>query len=200
MNDAAFGRSSRSYTTEGRFQAIIDKLQKGDYVVMSFGHNDGGGGVGKHDNGRAVCGGAANETCTSTSGEIVYTYVAYLTEAAQAMVDKGALVTIASPTPRNICGDASCAYTPPRWVEYCRKVAKITKSNFVDHGAYVAQEWKTLGKEKVDSFYPLDKLHPNAAGSTVIASMFAKAVLCSKNVLDKFVVDTVESLPGTCIE
>lgn len=39
-NHAMNGRSTRSFLEEGRWQAIIDKLKKGDYVFIEFGHND----------------------------------------------------------------------------------------------------------------------------------------------------------------
>jgi len=39
-NHAMNGRSSKSFITEGRWQAVLDKLNKGDYVFIQFGHND----------------------------------------------------------------------------------------------------------------------------------------------------------------
>ncbi|HSS20479.1 MAG TPA: LamG-like jellyroll fold domain-containing protein [Pyrinomonadaceae bacterium] len=39
-NHAQNGRSTRTFISEGRWQAIIDKLRKGDYVFIQFGHND----------------------------------------------------------------------------------------------------------------------------------------------------------------
>ena len=39
-NHAQNGRSTKTFLSEGRWQAIVDKLQKGDYVFVQFGHND----------------------------------------------------------------------------------------------------------------------------------------------------------------
>ncbi|HEY0461223.1 MAG TPA: GDSL-type esterase/lipase family protein [Pyrinomonadaceae bacterium] len=39
-NHAQNGRSTKSFINEGRWQAIVDKLRKGDYVFIEFGHND----------------------------------------------------------------------------------------------------------------------------------------------------------------
>ncbi len=39
-NHAVNGRSSRSFIGEGRWQAVLDSLQTGDYVFIQFGHND----------------------------------------------------------------------------------------------------------------------------------------------------------------
>jgi lysophospholipase L1-like esterase len=39
-NRAMNGRSTRTFISEGRWQAIIDQLKAGDYVFIQFGHND----------------------------------------------------------------------------------------------------------------------------------------------------------------
>src|SRR5690606_34160549 len=39
-NHARNGRSTRTFITEGRWQTVADKLKKGDYVFIQFGHND----------------------------------------------------------------------------------------------------------------------------------------------------------------
>lgn len=39
-NHAQNGRSSLSFLNEGRWKPIMDKIQKGDYVFIQFGHND----------------------------------------------------------------------------------------------------------------------------------------------------------------
>ena len=39
-NHAVNGRSSRSFIDEGRWKTVKDKLRKGDYVFIQFGHND----------------------------------------------------------------------------------------------------------------------------------------------------------------
>jgi DNA sulfur modification protein DndE len=39
-NRAQNGRSTRTFIAEGRWQGIVDELQRGDYVFIQFGHND----------------------------------------------------------------------------------------------------------------------------------------------------------------
>jgi lysophospholipase L1-like esterase len=39
-NRAMNGRSTKTFISEGRWQAIVDALQKGDFVFIQFGHND----------------------------------------------------------------------------------------------------------------------------------------------------------------
>ena len=39
-NHAQNGRSTKTFISEGRWQAIVNALKKGDYVFIQFGHND----------------------------------------------------------------------------------------------------------------------------------------------------------------
>src|SRR4051794_12131736 len=39
-NRAMNGRSTKTFISEGRWQAINDDLKPGDYVFIQFGHND----------------------------------------------------------------------------------------------------------------------------------------------------------------
>jgi lysophospholipase L1-like esterase len=39
-NRAQNGRSTKTFISENRWQAIVDALKKGDYVFIEFGHND----------------------------------------------------------------------------------------------------------------------------------------------------------------
>ncbi|MBE2215177.1 MAG: rhamnogalacturonan acetylesterase [Opitutaceae bacterium] len=40
VNHAQNGRSTKSFIDEGRWQALVDALQPGDWVIIQFGHND----------------------------------------------------------------------------------------------------------------------------------------------------------------
>ena len=39
-NRAANGRSTKTFIAEGRWQALLDSVKAGDYVLIQFGHND----------------------------------------------------------------------------------------------------------------------------------------------------------------
>lgn len=41
QNHARNGRSTRTFIAEGRWQAVVNELRPGDYVLIQFGHNDG---------------------------------------------------------------------------------------------------------------------------------------------------------------
>ncbi|KAF2281577.1 secreted rhamnogalacturonan acetylesteras-like protein [Westerdykella ornata] len=205
INKALGGRSARSYTVEGRFQTLIDTVRPNDIVVIEFGHNDGGS-LSSGDNGRTACPGAGAETCKSTyNGQpvTVLTYPAYLTNAGKALIAKGAKVIISSPTPNNPWEGGSFSYAPGRFTTYSKAVAEtLGKENamFVDHGSYTADIFKTLGKQKVDSFFPNDHTHTSPAGADAVQKAFVKAVLCQGGgFLNGYVRNSTESVPGRCL-
>src|ERR1044071_7869278 len=43
LNRALGGRSSRTFFPKGLWEKVRAELQPGDFVIMQFGHNDGGG-------------------------------------------------------------------------------------------------------------------------------------------------------------
>lgn len=141
------------------------------------------------------------QTCVSVTGAIVQTYPTYLTNAAKAMVAKGAHVIIASPTPDNPCESGTCSYTPSRFTGYCEIVVSNTGSlsAFVDHGQYVANEFIALGATAVDAFYPIDHTHTSPTGATVVAAQFVKGLLCGGSPLAAHVKNTTASIAGSCL-
>lgn len=118
-NAAIGGRSARSYTREGRFTDVANVVQPGDWVVVEFGHNDGGSLA--NDNGRTDCSGGGDETCETTYNgvkETVLTYPAYYKNAAKLFLSKGAKVILNSPTPNNICESGTCVDDVARFDYY----------------------------------------------------------------------------------
>ncbi|OWA37531.1 hypothetical protein B9G55_05620 [Saccharibacillus sp. O16] len=45
LNEAIGGRSSKSFLVEGRLDAILQRIKPGDYLFVSFGHNDASVGI-----------------------------------------------------------------------------------------------------------------------------------------------------------
>ncbi|EMD61028.1 hypothetical protein GGP41_009952 [Bipolaris sorokiniana] len=206
VNKAIGGRSSRSYTVEGRFDEIANLIKPGDIVTMEFGHNDGGS-LSSSDNGRSVCPGTGNEICNSTyNGQkvTVRTYNWYLTEAGKKFIAKGAKVIVSSQTPNNPWESGSFQYTDGgRFVGYARDVAKALGSNamFVDHGKYTANMFKGLGKAGTDALFVAgDHTHTNAKGADAVAKAFFKAVQCAGGgFFQGSIRNATASIPGTCL-
>lgn len=197
-NEAVAGRSARSYTREGRFNAIAEEVQSGDWVIIEFGHNDGGS-LNPTDNGRTDCPGTGDETCSTTYdgvAETVLTFPAYLENAASMFTAKGAQVLISSQTPNNPWETGTFSYSPSRFVEYAQLAAETAGVAYVDHGAYVANIFESLGANVVDAYFPLDHTHTSPEGALVVAQAFFKAVVCGRVALEG-ALNT--DFPGECL-
>ncbi|KAF5711396.1 rhamnogalacturonan acetylesterase [Fusarium globosum] len=179
VNKAIGGRSARSYTNEGRFTEIVNLVKQGDIVVIEFGHNDGGSPE-KNDNNRSDCPGAGTEVCISDkTGEKVYTFVFYVSQAAKALVAKGATVILSSQTPNNQWETGTFQPAAPRFVGYVPTAAKALNSpsvTYVDHFAAVTKMYQKLGNTKVNSLYPKDHTHTSPEAADLIAKAFVQAI------------------------
>jgi rhamnogalacturonan acetylesterase len=190
VNKAIGGRSARSYTNEGRFAEITPLLKANDIVVIEFGHNDGGSPNNANDNGRSDCPGTGNEVCTSgKTGEKVYTFNKYVSDAAKAYVAKGAKVIVASQTPNNQWEGGVYNDAAPRFVGYAKTVGEGSGSGvwYVDHFAAVSKAYKKLGNAATNKFFPKDHTHTSPDGAKFVANAFAQAVKEGNTPLKGFV-------------
>jgi rhamnogalacturonan acetylesterase len=77
---------------------------------------------------------------------------------------------------------------PSQFVADAQEAATETGVTYVDHFDFVLREYEALGETAVNSFYPVDHLHTNAAGADIVAQTFVRGVLCdSTNPLFSFV-------------
>ncbi|KAI0880900.1 carbohydrate esterase family 12 protein [Annulohypoxylon maeteangense] len=207
-NAAIGGRSARSYTREGRFQAVADIVKPGDWVVIEFGHNDGGSL--STDNGRTDCPGDGAQTCQTTYNgvaETVLTYPAYYKNAANLFLGKGAKVILNSPTPNNICESGTCVDDVSRFDTYAKQAAiDLASPNVyhVPHKQYAVQVMKNLGPTTVTANYPNDHTHTGPFMANVMAGSFVLGLKCGTSALGKAVKNSTESLAsasyGACIK
>jgi len=183
VNDAVAGTSARSFTRGGNFASLINSVKSGDFVIIEFGHNDGGGlACSANDNGDSDDEPGSvgySATCTTTwngATEIVRTYEAYLSSAATSMVAKGAHVIISSPTVNNPWETGTFSYTPSRFATFASDAATASGSTYVNHEASVAAMWKALGAQATDADFPQDHTHTSPAGANLVAQSFITAL------------------------
>src|SRR5260221_1596631 len=93
-NRAIGGRSSRTYLTEGLWDKVLAGMKPGDFVLMQFGHNDGGPLTGGRA--RASLKGNGEETQEVTDEktdkkELVHTYGWYIRKYVTDAKAKGAM-------------------------------------------------------------------------------------------------------------
>lgn len=201
VNDAIAGRSARSYTREGRFQTIAQNIIKGDFVVIEFGHNDGGTIDPATDKGRPDCppGTFPNGTfdfsvsCqTSYNGtaETVFTYESYLMKATLQFQELGATVIISTATPNNPWESGNFTWAPDQFVDYAGAAANATDSVLVLHGQYTADVYRQMTAAQVDALFPLDHTHTSPQGATIVAQAFVAALEATDSSFNQYVFRT----------
>ena len=173
-NDALGGRSSRTFITEGRWDRVLSKLQKGDYVLMQFGHNDSGP---LDDTARARgtirgIGAESKEIYNpiTKQKEVVYTYGWYMRHYIRDTKAKGAIPIVCSPIPRNDWQDGKVKRGKGDYGGWAEQVAKEEDAYFIDLNSLIAAQYDVLGPEKVGSFFPADHTHTNKEGAVLNAA------------------------------
>lgn len=165
-----------------RFTTLVNSVQKGDFAIIEFGHNDGT--AGSVDNGKQDAVGDGYDitsTVTNASGQqiLIHSFAYYIENAINPIKAKGGIPIISSVTPDNIWSNGKIS-GGGRFVTYAQSIGRNESIIFVDHNAYTAQAYNVLGETTVDTFYPNDHLHTSPAGANVVAQAFVRGLLCSK--------------------
>lgn len=172
VNRARGGRSSRTFFTEGLWEKVLNELKAGDFVIIQFGHNDGG----PLDSGRArgSLPGIGEETqeVTTTTGakEVVHTYGWYLRKFIAEARAKGAKPVVASLTVRNIWVDGKVERGSGEFGQWAMEVAKADTVAFMDLTKIIADQYEQLGQEKVKELFAGDHTHTNPKGADLNAA------------------------------
>ncbi|CAE6449025.1 unnamed protein product [Rhizoctonia solani] len=202
VNKAVSGRSARSYWREGKWAAVQASLVSGDYVVIEFGHNDGGS-PSTSDRASVVGEGTNTETVTLSDGtvETVYTWPTYVSWMIDGAKSKGATVVISSQTPNNPYENSdTIVNSPPRFVGYAKNIATSKGVPYVDHFAASISLYTKLGKTVTESYFPQDHTHTNDAGADQVAWAFLSGLKCSAaaGVLSQYVNSVGQGAGARC--
>ena len=173
QNDALGGRSSRTFLTEGLWDKTLAAMKPGDFVLMQFGHNDGGSPQTSY---RASLKGVGEQTqsvVNPRSGvtETIHTYGWYMRKYVTDARAKGAASIVLSPIPRNIwTADGKVARNSNDYGLWASQAAKAGGAAFVDLNALIADKYDALGAEKVKAYFPGDHTHTSPAGAALNAA------------------------------
>jgi rhamnogalacturonan acetylesterase len=174
-NHAIGGRSSRTFINEGRWDKIVARLKKGDYVLLQFGHNDSGP---LDDTARAR--GSISGTGTESRiiynpklkrQEEVYTYGAYLRRYVREAKAKGAIPIICSPIPRDVWKDGILAGS--NYQIWAKQVATETSALYLPLNEMITSVYQVKGAEKTKLYFPTDHTHTNKEGAMLNAQIVA---------------------------
>lgn len=157
VNLAAGGRSSKSFIDEGKWKTAL--AQKGDYVFIQFGHNDGKGK------------GPARETDPAT------TFSANLKKYIQETRDAGGKPVLVTSVARRVFtpdGKAMADKLRP-YAQAAKNVAAQTATPLVDLHAASLDYFLKLGDAAGAELQPPgDRTHFNAIGAKAIAGLVAQ--------------------------
>jgi rhamnogalacturonan acetylesterase len=171
-NQAIAGRSSRSYTNEGRWRRVDSSLKAGDYVLMQFGHNDGSYPDTSAKN-RGTLKGTGDETIELVFAdgrkETVHTYGWYIRQFVKQTKAKGATPVVVSLIPRNIFKDGKVVRAGD-FGKWAKEVADQEAVPFLDLNTIVADKYDAWGPDKVKGFFPGDHTHTNKEGAEINAT------------------------------
>jgi len=179
-NNAMAGRSTRTYLSEGRWDKVLESLKPGDFVTMQFGHNDGSIPDTTKAGKRGVLKGIDEEikvlTWPDGKVETVHTYGWYIRKFVRDAKAKGATPIVISMIPRNEFKNGRVIRADQDFGKWAAEVAQQENAFFIDLNKIVADEYDTMGPEKVKSFFPGDHTHTNLEGARLNAASVVKGI------------------------
>ena len=178
-NHAIGGRSSRTFLTDGRWDKILETLKKGDYIMMQFGHNDGGA-IDDTARARGTLQGVGNDSTQIFNpirkvNETVHSYGWYMKKYANEAKAKGATVIICSPVPRSDF-DEKGKIGVDKYAAWAKDVAQQTGDYFIPLNDLVIAEYEKIGIAATKSYFPKDHTHTNKAGAQLNAQLVVKGL------------------------
>ncbi len=172
-NHAIGGRSSRTFLTEGRWDRVREELHAGDFVLIQFGHNDGGKPDDK-ERPRGSLRGTGEETReilhpVTQKPEVVRTYGWYLRKCVREARERGATPIVCSPVPRNLWKEGRVARATNDFGRWAAEVARAENVSFLDLNQIIADRYEGLGGEKVKELFYGDHTHTSPEGAKLSA-------------------------------
>lgn len=180
INRAIGGRSSRTFLTEGRWDAVMAHLKPGDFLLMQFGHNDGG--ELNDERCRATIKGIGEETeeivrVTDKQPETVHSYGWYIRKYIAEAKAMGVMPIVVSPIPRNIWKDGKIGRSDKDYALWAKQAADQEHAAFIDFNHLLADQYEALGEEKTAVLFAgTDHTHTCAAGAAFNAVTLAGAI------------------------
>jgi lysophospholipase L1-like esterase len=172
VNSARAGRSSRTFQTEGLWDKVKDNLKAGDFVLIQWGHNDGGP-IDK-DRARGSLPGLGEEsqefTMPKGNQEVVHTFGWYIRKYIAEIKAKGATPIVLTLTVRNIWKDGKVERGPGNYSPWSAEIAKAEGVALVDVTNACADQYEKMGPERVKEIFPQDHTHTSAVGADLVAS------------------------------
>lgn len=180
-NFARGGRSSRTFITEGLWDQVLSKVKPGDYVIMQFGHNDGGA-VNDSSRARGTIRGTGEETreidnILTKKHEVVHSFGWYMKKYISDAKAKGATPIVCSLIPRNDWKDGKVIRATGSYGTWAREAAETGGAFFIDLNEIIALKYEATGqKEVTEKYFLTEHTHTTKAGALLNAAAVAEGI------------------------
>ncbi len=174
-NHALGGTSSRTYQNDGQWDIVLSQMKPGDFLIMQFGHNDGGDPA-DPSRARATLPGNGEETKEidnplTKKHETVHTYGWYIRKYITDAKAKGAAdIYVCSLIPRNRWTNGQMA-EDKTYAVWAADAAKQAGAQFIPLNAMIVKKYNAAGESKVtDTYFPVgETTHTDWAGAILNA-------------------------------
>ena len=185
LNYAENGRSSKSFISEGRFGKLLRNLNKGDYVICQFGHND----EKKYDIARY----------TDPFGE----YQNNLLYFAQEVEKKGGHIVFATSITRHSFQNGICVNTHGDYPQAMLEFAKKYNYTCIDMNKYTLAYYNKIGEEESKKLHLIfgpnlyeramegmdDHSHLTILGAITVAKIFVSEISKTSDPINECFID-----------
>ena len=182
-NQALGGMSTRTFYTK-LWPMVRKALRKGDWVIISIGHNDNG----PYDEGRAravIPGVGTDSLCVTIKEtgekETVYSYGGYLRKYISECREAGAHPILMSLTPRDAYDEKTGKIVRKPQTEWAAYVAAQEGVPFVDLNEISGSKLDSYSKWKEQYHFFGDHIHTSAYGAEMNARSAAEGIAASSN-------------------
>ena len=173
VNWALGGRSSRTFITEGHWEKVRAKLKPGDFVMVQFGHNDGGA-LNDASRARGSIKGTGDESqeidnLITQKHETVHAFGWYMKQYVRDTRAKQATPIICTMIPRKIWKEGRVVTNKADYAGWAAEVARAENAPLVNLNEIVAQRYNQMGPEKVEPLFGDEHTHTTLAGAELNA-------------------------------
>ena len=183
-NQAKAGRSARTFLDEGRWNVVYDAIRPGDWVIIQFGHNDGGPINTGKARGELKGNGDEKQVMTMEATGVnqgIYTYGWYIRKFCLEAMEKGATPIVMSMTPRNYRGEDGKIVPETTYNAWAKEAAEQVGALFVDLNAISVGKLDKMSREEADAKFAPDRTHSSEAGARMNAQSAAQGIKKLKN-------------------
>jgi lysophospholipase L1-like esterase len=170
------GRSSRTFVTEGHWDRMLTDVRPGDFVIIQFGHNDGGAlnqeppGSTRPLRARGTIAGIGDESeeidnVITGKHETVYSFGWYLRKMIADTRARGATPILLTLTKTNHWKDGRIPCAAEGYRLWTWQTAQNEKVAFVDLTRISADRFQREGAEAVTAQFIDDTVHTNTVGA-----------------------------------